>query len=192
MEISSFDEGSYDEFKQKWEELKSKNINSLIIDLRNNGGGIVDEAINIADMMVEKDKTLLITSNKNKTEEITKSKQEKIIDIPIVFLVNENTASSSEILSAAVKENNEKVKIVGITTYGKGVIQTIYKLTDGSGIKLTTNAYYTPNHNEINKIGIIPDIEVELPEGEDLYSIKKENDTQLQKAIETIKNIINT
>ena len=187
MEISTFDEGCYDEFKQKWEELKAKNITSLIIDLRNNGGGIVDEATNIADLMVEKDRTLLITASKNKEEHITKAKEEKNINIPIVVLVNENTASASEILTAAVRENNENVKIIGTTTYGKGVIQTIYKLTDGSGIKLTTNAYYTPNHNEINKVGIKPDIEVELPEGESFYSVKMENDTQLQKAIEILK-----
>ena len=187
IEISTFDDGFYDEFKQKWEELKEKNITSLIIDLRNNGGGIVDEAVNIADMVIEKDKTILITSNKDKTEEITKAKQEKIIDIPIVILVNENTASASEILTASVRENNENVKIVGTTTYGKGIIQTLFKLTDGSGIKLTTNAYYTPNHNEIHKVGIKPDIEVELPEGESFYSVKMENDTQLQKAIEILK-----
>lgn len=187
IEIPAFDEGCYNEFKQKWEELKAKNITSLIIDLRNNGGGIVDEAINIADMMVEKDKTLLITASKDKEEHITKAKEEKNINIPIVILVNENTASASEILSSAVRENNENVKIVGKTTYGKGIIQTLYKLTDGSGIKLTTNAYYTPNHNEINKVGIKPDIEVELQEGENFYSVEMENDTQLQKAIEILK-----
>ncbi len=184
MQVSSFDEGTYDEFKQKWEELQSNNtISNLIIDLRNNGGGIVDEAINIADMMVEKDKTLLITESKDKKEEITKAKNDKTITVPIVILVNENTASASEILSAAVKENNENVTIVGTTTYGKGIIQTIYSFNDGSGIKLTTSEYYTPNHNTIHKIGIKPDIEVELPEGESLYSVE-ENDTQLQKAIE--------
>lgn len=187
IEIPTFDEGCYNEFKQKWEELKAKNITSLIIDLRNNGGGIVDEAINIADMMVEKDKTLLITASKDKEEHITKAKEEKNINIPIVILVNKNTASASEILSSAVRENNENVKIVGTTTYGKGIIQTLYKLTDGSGIKLTTNAYYTPNHNEINKVGIKPDIEVELQEGENFYSVEMENDTQLQKAIEILK-----
>lgn len=187
MKISTFDEGCYNEFKQKWEELKAKNVTSLIIDLRNNGGGIVDESTNIADMMVEKNKTLLITASKNKEESITKAEKEKIIDIPIVFLVNENTASASEILTSAVKENNENVKVVGTTTFGKGVIQTIFKLTDGSGIKLTTNEYYTPNHNEINKIGIKPDIEVELQKDENIYNVERENDTQLKKAIEILK-----
>lgn len=187
MEIATFDEGCYQEFKQKWEELKAKNVTSLIIDLRNNGGGIVQEATNIADMMVEKDKTLLITASKNKEENRTKAKQEKEIDLPIVILVNENTASSSEILTAAIKENNSQVTVVGTNTYGKGVIQTIFNLTDGSGIKLTTSEYYTPNHNVINKVGIKPDIEVEFPEEENLYTVEQEKDTQLRKAIELLK-----
>ena len=187
MEISTFDEGCYEEFKTKWEELSKENIKSLIIDLRNNGGGIVQEALDIADMMVEKDKTLLITSSKNKDEKVNKAKHDKTINLPIAILVNENTASSSEILSAAIKENNDNVTIIGKTTYGKGVIQTIYSLTDGSGIKLTTNEYYTPKHNSINKVGIKPDIEIEFPENENIYAVEEKNDTQLQKAIEILK-----
>lgn len=188
MQISTFDEGCYAEFKQKWEEFNNKNVKSLIIDLRNNGGGIVEEATNIADMMVEKGKTLLITASKDKNENITKAKTEKVINIPIVILINENTASSSEILAAAVRENNHNVKLIGTTTFGKGVIQTIFTLTDGSGLKLTTNEYYTPNRNSINKIGIKPDINVEFT-GENLYDVEQENDNQLQKAIEELKNM---
>lgn len=189
IQISTFDDGCYDEFKQKIDELKTKNIKSLIIDLRNNGGGIVEEAVNIADLFTTKNSTLLITTGKNTEEEITKAKKDKEIDMPIVILVNENTASASEILTAAIKENCDKVTIVGKTTFGKGVIQTIYTLTDGSGLKLTTNEYYTPKRNKINKIGIKPDVEVDFPENESVYSIEKQKDTQLQKAIElTVKN----
>lgn len=187
MEINTFDDGCYEEFEEKWQELKKENITSLIIDLRNNGGGIVEEATAIADLFVEKDKTLLITTEKNKEEKITKAKKEKEINIPVVILVNENTASSSEILAAAIRENDQNSTIIGKTTYGKGVIQTIFTLTDGSGLKLTTNEYFTPEHNSINKVGIKPDIEVEFPESESLYSIEQEKDTQLQKAIETLK-----
>lgn len=187
IQISTFDDGCYEEFKEKYNELSSQNIKSLIIDLRNNGGGIVDESINIADMMVDKDKTLLITAAKGGKEEITKSKTQKVIDMPIVFLVNEHTASASEILTVAVKENLENVKVVGTKTYGKGVIQSIFTLSDGSGIKLTTNEYYTPNHNTINKVGITPDYEIEFPSGESIYSIDEEKDPQLQKAIELLK-----
>ena len=185
--ISSFDEGTYDEFMEDWEELKARNVKSLIIDIRGNGGGIVPEALNIADLMVEKDKTLLITNGKKEGEKPTKSTKDKEIDIPVVILMDKSTASSSEILAAAVRENNENVKLIGKTTYGKGIIQTIFTLSDGSGLKLTTDEYFTPNHNSINKVGIKPDIEVELPEGESIYTVSLEEDTQLQKAIEILK-----
>lgn len=187
IQISSFDEGTYNEFTNKYYELSNQNIKSLIIDLRNNGGGIVDEATDIADLFTDKDSTLLITTSKNEDEEITKAKKEKQINIPIVILVNNNTASASEILAAAIKENNENVSIVGTTTYGKGVIQTIFTLMDGSGIKLTTNEYFTPNHNKINKVGITPDYEVEFPKDQSIYSVEHKDDTQLQKAIELLK-----
>ena len=187
IQISTFDDGCFNEFEQKYNEIKSKNIKSLIIDLRNNGGGIVEEATNIADMFTEKGETLLITTEKGNKEEITKAKKDKLIDMPIVILVNENTASASEILTAAIKENVENVNVVGTKTYGKGVIQSIFTLKDGSGIKLTTNEYYTPKHNTINKVGISPDYEVTLPENENVYIIEEKDDVQLQKAIELLK-----
>ena len=187
IQISTFDDGCYEEFVENYNNLKSKNITSLIIDLRNNGGGIVNEATNIADMFVEKGKTLLITTGKGDEEDITKAKKDKQIDLSVVILVNENTASASEILTAAIDENLENVKVVGTKTYGKGVIQSIFTLKDGSGVKLTTNEYYTPNRNSINKVGITPEYLVELPEGESLYTIESEEDAQLNKAIELLK-----
>lgn len=187
IKFNTFDEGCGDEFKGKLQELKDKGIQSLIIDIRNNGGGIVDEAIEIADLMTPKDATLLITVDKNNNEEITKSKEDAIIDIPIVVLTNENTASASEILAAALKDNN-KATIVGTKTYGKGVIQELLTLTDGSGLKITTNEYYTPNRSKINEVGIQPDEEIKLPEElEDELEIEEAKDTQLQKAIEILK-----
>lgn len=188
IQISTFDDGCYNEFVQNYNELKQKNIKSLIIDLRDNGGGIVDEATNIADMFVEKGKTLLITSGKKGAEEEkTKSKKDKEIDMPIVILVNGNTASASEILTVAIKENTENTKVVGTKTYGKGVIQSIFTLKDGSGVKITTNEYYTPNHNTINKVGITPDYEIEFPKDKSVYTIEQKDDAQLQKAIELLK-----
>lgn len=186
--FNSFDEGCSEEFKQKLEELKSKNVKSLIIDIRNNGGGLVDEALQIADYIVEKDATLLITTDKNGKEEITKAKEEPIINMPIVVLTNESSASASEILAGALKDN-KKATIVGEKTYGKGVIQELLTLTDGSGLKITTNEYYTPNRNKINEVGITPDIEVKLDESlEDTLEIEEAKDNQLQKAIEVLKN----
>ena len=107
--------------------------------------------------------------------------------MPIILLTNENTASSSEILAGALKDLG-KAKIVGVKTYGKGVIQEILTLPDGSGIKITTEKYLTPNKTEINKVGIEPDEKVELPEDlENVLEIEEKDDTQLQKAIQMLK-----
>lgn len=188
LEVSSFDKGTAEQFKEKFEELQKQGIKSLIIDLRNNGGGIVTEALDIADYITEKGEKLLITIDKNSKQEISKSKQSPIVNMPVVILVNENTASASEILAGALKDLN-KATIVGIKTYGKGVIQQILTLTDGSGLKLTIEEYFTPNKNKINGVGIEPDEKIELPENvENPLLLERKDDTQLDKAIEILKN----
>lgn len=184
IDIVDFDGGTAEEFKTKYEELSKKGIKSLIIDIRSNGGGIVDESLEILDMLLEKDSTLLITVNKNQEEEITKAKKKQEIKVPVIVLTNSYSASASEILAGALKDNG-RAKIVGTKTYGKGVIQTLRTLSDGSGLKMTTEEYYTPNKNKINKIGIEPDYEVNLPEN--IKELTDENDTQLKKAIELLK-----
>lgn len=186
ISVSSFDEGTADEFKNKLEELQNKNVKSFIIDLRNNGGGIVQEATQIADYFLDKDKKIIITKDKQGKEEVTVAKQDKITDLPVVVLVNGYTASSSEILASALKDNN-RAKVVGTKTYGKGVIQNVYRLTDGSALKLTTHEYYTAIGNKINKLGITPTEEVELPDGVNIYNIPRDKDSQLKKAIELLK-----
>ena len=186
INIDSFDENTKEKFKDVYTELNKKNIKGLIIDLRNNGGGIVDDALEIADYALEKNKVMLVTKDKTQKEEIEKSKSKPIITQPIVLLVNENTASSSEILVAALKENN-RATVVGETTYGKGVIQELITLSDGSGVKITIEEYYTPNKNKINGVGIKPDIEVHLPDGVDsIYNIERKDDKQLQEAIKVL------
>lgn len=188
INITSFDEGCAEEFKDAYTKLSKSNIKGLIIDLRNNGGGIVDEALEIADYILEKDKVILITKDKSGNEKIEKSTKKPIINIPVVILTNENTASASEILTAALKEN-EKATIVGEKTYGKGVIQELITLSDGSGIKITTEEYYTPNRNKINKIGIEPNKEVSLPETiSSSYNVERKLDTQLQETIKILTN----
>ncbi len=187
IKFTSFDETTAEDFKAKYEELAKQNIKSLIIDLRNNGGGIVDQALEIADYMTDKDSVLLYEVDKNNKETVKKAKEDAIINMPIIILTNENTASASEILAGALKDLG-KAKTVGTTTYGKGVIQQILKLNDGSGLKITIEEYQTPNRNKINKVGIEPDEKVELPETVTNPLIVKENeDTQLQKAIEMLK-----
>lgn len=186
IEFSSFDEGTAEDFKTKYEELSKQGIKSLIIDLRNNGGGIVSEALQIADYVADKGSVLLYEVDKNNNEEIEKAKEDPIINIPIVILTNENTASSSEILAGALKDLG-KAKICGTKTYGKGVIQQLLTLPDGSGLKITSEEYLTPNKTKINGIGIEPDEVVELPETvENVLVVEEKDDTQLQKAIQML------
>lgn len=187
IKFTSFDETTAEDFKKQYQELAKKNIKSLIIDLRNNGGGIVDQALEIADYIADKDSVLLYEVDKNDKETVRKAKTDPIINMPIVILTNENTASASEILAGALKDLG-KAKTVGTTTYGKGVIQQILKLNDGSGLKITIEEYQTPNKNKINKVGIEPDEKVELPDSvESIFTIKESEDTQLQKVIDMLK-----
>lgn len=179
MNLATFDEGCSEEFREKYQTLKNQGAKKLILDLRNNTGGLVDEALKIADMMIEKDKTLLITVDSKGNKEVDKAKEDPIVEGDIIVLTNEYSASASEILVGALKDNG-RAKSLGTKTFGKGVIQNVFFLNDGSALKLTVNEYFTPNETKINKVGINPDYEVELPE--DL-----KEDTQLNKAIELLK-----
>lgn len=186
IRITSFDTGTAVEFKDHLNKLIAKNPKGIILDLRNNGGGVVGEAVNIADTMIEKDKTILITRDKKGNEKIDKAKTKSIVNVPVIVLVNGSTASASEILASALRDD-AGIKIVGTKSYGKGVIQTIFTFKDGTGLKVTTNEYFSPNHNVINEVGIKPDVEVELDREWKGYSyVPFENDKQLQKAIELL------
>ena len=188
LEITSFDEGVAEDFKAKYLSLKEQGIQGLVIDLRDNGGGLVDEALKIVDYIVPKNQTVLITVDKDGKEEVTKSKEDKLIEEPVVVLVNASSASASEIMAGALKDLNV-AQIVGTKTYGKGVIQQLLTLTNGAGLKITVEEYYTPNKTKINKVGITPDYEVLLE-----TSITREptdaNDAQLNKAKEILKEKI--
>lgn len=181
IQILAFDDGCSEEFETKLNELLQKNIKSLIIDVRDNGGGIVTEAINISELFVSKGNTIMIELDKSSKEEVTKAKTETIVDsnLNIVILANENSASASEIFIGALKDNNI-AKVVGTRTFGKGVMQEIVPVKSGGALKLTIEEFRTPNGNVINKKGIEPDVEIE--ENDDT-----EVDEQLQKAIEICK-----
>ncbi len=184
--ISDFEGECASEFETKYKQLEKQGIKKLIIDIRNNGGGIVDEALKIANMLVDKDSTLLITKDKSDKEEVTKATEKPIINIPTVVLVNEYSASASEILAGALKDNG-KATLVGTKTYGKGIIQELHQLSDGSGLKITVSEYYRPNHNAIHKIGITPDVEVDLSEDvKQQTTIQEKDDNQLQTAIDIL------
>lgn len=176
--LSSFNTECSDEIEKYMKEFQSKGISSVILDLRNNTGGVVDEAVKISELFVEKDKAVLCSYNKTENETIIKSKSGKYKDINLVLLVNEYSASASEIVTAALKDNNAAT-IIGTRTYGKGVMQEIQPLFDGA-IKVTIEEFKTPNGDKINKKGITPDIVIE----DDVNTIE---DEQLQKATEILK-----
>lgn len=179
ISLLTFDERCSEEFKNAYEKLASEGAEKLIIDLRSNTGGLVDEALNIADMILPKGAKMLITTDSegNKTTDVSEN-DPIIINKDIVLLVNEYSASASELLVGALKDNGKAI-VVGKNTYGKGVIQSVFMLNDGSALKLTVNEYFTPNETKINKVGIKPDYEVDLGEDPNV-------DTQLNKAIEVL------
>lgn len=180
--ISSFDEGTADDFKETLEYLTQNGATKFIIDTRGNTGGIVDEAVKIAEYILPKDKTIMITIDKNDKRVETKSKENNILNGDLVMLINGNSASSTEILAAAIKDN-ERGTLVGTKTYGKGVMQQIMKMTDGSALKLTTEEFITPNGDKIDGIGIEPNEVVKLVSDNEGNIV----DTQLARAIEILK-----
>lgn len=188
IKITSFDELTYDDFMTELKKLQTKDIKGLIIDLRNNPGGLLDVTAKIADELLGEG-DIVYTQTKDGKREYLKSGKSQV-DYPLAVLVNGGSASASEILSGAIKDH-ERGTLIGTTTYGKGVVQRIKDLKDGSGLKLTISEYFTPNGTNIHGIGIEPDIVLELPE--DIEEIGVDNlkeDNQLQKALEVVKTKI--
>ena len=182
--LETFDLGCADDFKEAYDDLASKNIKALIVDVRDNGGGIVDEALKIVDLFCEKGETTLIKVDKDGKETVVKSKTDATIKIPVVVLANIGSASASEILVSDLKDNG-KADIVGEKTFGKGVIQELIYLPNGGALKVTSSEYCTPKREKINGKGIIPNYEIQFD-----YN-NPEVDEQLNKAIEVIKQKLN-
>lgn len=191
MRISAFNSSSdeenskdtYDEFAEKLDGLKENGMGKLIIDLRDNPGGSLDVVINIADMLLPEG-IITYTEDKFGNREEYKSDSEEL-GMPIVVLVNSNSASASEVLTGALKDFG-KATVVGTKTFGKGVVQSVISFDDGSGLSITTSKYFTPNGVCIHDIGIEPDIFVEADEDFVLTESAIEDDIQLQRAIEII------
>lgn len=176
ISIKSFDEDTADDFRSALKNLEAKNIKGLIVDVRDDGGGLLDVVENIADRLLGKAVIVYTQDNKGNKEYLRSSDKEKI-SIPIVVLTNGNSASASEILTGAILDNKAGIS-VGTTTYGKGLVQQVVPLRDGTGYKLTTAQYFTPNGSYINEKGIKPTIEV------------KEEKDQLPRAISYLKEKI--
>lgn len=183
IEMLGFEENCTAKFKEELEKLKKQNINSLIIDLRENGGGLVTEAISMSELFVPMGDIILKTYDKNNIETVTKSTNPSTEKMKIVVLVNENSASATEIFAAAIQDN-EVGTIIGTTTYGKGIMQEVEPLAIGGALKVTIEEFRTPKGNKIHEVGITPDIEVE----NEKLTTEETQDKQLQTAINFLKN----
>ena len=184
--IKSFEgDATFKQFREAYDNLVSKGMKKLIVDVRNNGGGIMEQALYIGELFCNPNQKLIIEKDKDGLEKTTLSKNEKVITMDTILLVNQYSASASEILAGILKENVQNVKIVGVKTYGKGVVQGLFTLPDQSGLKLTIEEYFTPKHSEINGIGITPDVEVK--DYQFKGELDKDNDKQFIKALELLK-----
>ena len=184
--IKSFEgDATFKQFREAYDNLVSKGMKKLIVDVRNNGGGIMEQALYIGELFCNPNQKLIIEKDKDGLEKTTLSKNEKVITMDTILLVNQYSASASEILAGILKENVQNVKVVGVKTYGKGVVQGLFTLPDQSGLKLTIEEYFTPKHSEINGIGITPDVEVK--DYQFKGELDKDNDKQFIKALELLK-----
>ncbi|SCH61714.1 Carboxy-terminal processing protease CtpB precursor [uncultured Clostridium sp.] len=185
ISIASFDDVTVNQFLTALEDLENQGETALIIDLRNNGGGLVSSAGSILDRLLPEG-LIVYTEDKYGNREELKSDAENYFDKPLAVLVNGNSASASEIFAGAIKDYGIGT-LVGTQTFGKGIVQKVYPLSDGTAVKLTVSKYYTPKGNNIHGIGISPDVEVELDaDVANAITIPEEKDNQLQKAVEIL------
>ena len=218
IKITQFQERTAQDLETAIGELREKKITSLILDLRNNPGGLLESAVMVSEQFLPNKKLIVYIKDRSgdKKEYFTRG-EEKLRNIPMVALVNEGSASASEIVAGALKDWNRAI-LVGVTTFGKGSVQSVLSLSDGSGLRLTTARYYTPKGTSIQNTGITPDIVAKLKTGEDQghaiirekdlkgrleneqedikdqdekeispVEIKDEDDTQLQRAMDILK-----
>lgn len=194
VQITVFDEHTDTQFNKVVADLKKKGMEAMILDLRQNPGGWLTQAINITSKFVPKNKVIVSTEDKNGNKEEYKSKGGDLIGMPLVVLTDGGTASASEIFSGAVRDYNIGT-LVGENTFGKGVVQSVlyekrYGFGDGTALKVTTSRYYTPKGENIHHKGIKPNIEVKYPKELSEKPYNKKTDPQFIKALEVIKGKI--
>jgi len=177
IKITGFEDRTAEDFTAALRDLEVKGATGLIVDLRNNGGGLVDEGVQIADELMGKG-TITYLQDREGKKEYYESDEQKT-SLPYVVLVNEGTASTSEIVAAAIKDSGDG-KLVGATTFGKGIVQSTTQLPDGDAIKMTIKQYFSPLGTTIHKIGVTPDYMVQ-------DDPKAEGDEQLNKALALIQ-----
>ena len=180
IQLLQFSGNAAGQMKQAIKELESQGMEGLILDLRANPGGLLTSVIDVAELLLPKGNLLTIKSNY--TSDRTYPIKGSGFDLPLVVLINEYSASASEVLSGAIQDYGVGT-LVGVTSYGKGVVQDVIDLGDGTGVKFTTADYYTPSGRNIHGLGIEPDVYVEL-------DMESETDNQLEKAAEVLKELM--
>ena len=180
--LSSFEDVTYDQFEEALTDLSNQNMQGLVVDLRGNPGGNLSTVCDVLDLILPEG-TIVSTKDRNGKGETYKSDEERQLNIPLVVLINEYSASAAEIFAGAVKDYGIGT-LVGMTTYGKGIVQNVYKLRDGTSLKITGSEYFTPNGTSIHGVGVKPDVEVKY----EYDAANPEWDNQLEKALEVLKN----
>ncbi|MDO4593740.1 MAG: S41 family peptidase [Tissierellia bacterium] len=186
IQISEFDEVTTEDFENALDDLTEKGAKGIVIDLRNNPGGLLDTCLDITDLFL--DEGIIVSTKDKNGKEVKEESDAEMNNVGLTVLINENSASASEIMSGALKDR-KRAKIIGTTSFGKGIVQKLFPIsTDGSGVKITVSEYFTPNGTKIHEKGVKPDIEVESKiSSADIGIDNLENDNQLQKAIEVLK-----
>lgn len=187
IQIQMFDENTGSNFSKKMAELKSKGMKSLVLDLRDNPGGLLTSCIDVTSNFVPKNKVIVSTIDKNKSKEEFKSKGGNYIGMPLVVLVNGGTASASEIFSGAIRDYKIGT-LIGEKTFGKGIVQNVFDTGSNTQLKVTIAKYYTPNGEYIHHKGINPDIQIKYPDDLKNKAYDRNVDPQFQKALEVIKS----
>jgi carboxyl-terminal processing protease len=180
VKLSQFQKRSADDMYKTLKDLKKEGAEGIVLDLRNNPGGLLDSAVEISSFFLPKGKMVVYTMDRYGSRDEYRSRSKTFSDkIPMTVLVNQGSASASEIVSGALKDW-KRAMIIGVTTFGKGSVQKLIPLSDGAGLRITTSKYYTPNNISIQNTGIKPDIEVKLtpPEGKDGHPVLRESDLE--------------
>ena len=187
--IDQFEDVTYDQFDAALNDLISQGMEGLVIDLRDNPGGLLNIVVDMLDDILPEG-TIVSVKDKYGNADKYDSDENTKLDVPLVVLVNGNSASASEIFAGAVKDYGVG-KLVGTTTFGKGIVQTVFSLGDGTGVKVTVEDYYTPSGVSIHKTGVSPDVEIEQPdELKRMVNVPHEDDVQLQKGLETLREMM--
>lgn len=188
IQITEFQSQTDEQFEEMVNQLQSQGMKGLIVDVRANPGGLLSSVANLCDYILPEGMVVYVEDAYGNKEEYTSDKN--CVDIPMVVLIDENSASASEIFAGALKDY-EYATLVGKTTYGKGIVQNIIPLTDGDAIKITTAKYFTPNGNYIHGVGISPDVEVEYEyTGPEDQTYEKQYDSQFIKAVEVMETML--